>query len=141
MRPVHTIWLCVGRLVAKPNASAAPRGKQPAGKALSGKRRLYGSTRKGTLLESVPLGVTTSTFPVLAPSGTVVVIKYLDTTVNMAAVPLKVTLVAPVRLVPKILTAAPTSPEVVCVSTNGPRPTDSLKTVPSLLAPPADVVP
>jgi hypothetical protein len=36
----------------------------------------------------------------------------------------------------RILTAAPTLPEVGCVSTNGPRPTDRLKTVPSLFAPP-----
>src|ERR1039458_1673178 len=31
-----------------------------------------------TMLESVRLGVRTSTFPVVAPAGTVVVIKYLD---------------------------------------------------------------
>ena len=36
--------------------------------------RLYG-TLKGTLLESVPPGVATSTMPVVAPVGTVVVIK------------------------------------------------------------------
>jgi hypothetical protein len=41
-----------------------------------------------------------------------------------------VTLVAPVRFVPRILTATPTLPEVGFVSTNGPRPTDRLKTVP-----------
>jgi hypothetical protein len=69
------------------------------------------------------------------------VIKYLDTTVNVAAVPLKLTLVAPVRSLPRILTVAPTLPEVVWVSTNGPKPTDRLKTVPSPLAPPPDVVP
>jgi hypothetical protein len=62
--------------------------------------------------------------------GTVVVIKELETTLKTAAAPLNVTLVAPVRLVPRILTAAPTLPEVVCVSTNGPSPTDRLKTVP-----------
>ena len=54
----------------------------------------YG-TRKGTLLESVPLGVTTWTSPVVAPAGTVVVISELDTTVKVAAVPLKLTLPAP----------------------------------------------
>jgi len=68
---------------------------------------LYGRTLKGTLLESVRLGITTWTFPVVAPAGTVVVIKYLDATVNVAAVPLKVTLVAPVRSLPRILTDAP----------------------------------
>jgi len=94
------------------------------------------------LLESVRLGVTTWTLPVVAPAGTVVVIKELETTVKTAAVPLKVTLAAPVRLVPRILTAAPTLPEAGCVSTNGPKPTDSLKIVPQpgdpvhVLAPP-----
>ena len=68
---------------------------------------LYGSTRKFTLLFSVPLGVTTSIFPVVAPVGTVVVINEPEFTVNAAGVPLKVTLVAPVRLVPSILTAYP----------------------------------
>src|ERR1039458_879490 len=92
--------------------------------------RLYGITRKRTLLERVPLGVTTWTFPVVAPAGTVVVIKELDTTVNVAAVPLKMTLVAPVRLLPRILTNAPTLPEVGRVVTNGPRPTERLKMVP-----------
>ena len=56
----------------------------------------------------------------------------------MAAVPLKVTLVA--GQIARTLTAAPTWPEVVCVSTNGPRPTDSARTVPTPLAPPLVVV-
>jgi len=46
----------------------------------------------------VPPGITTSTGPGAAPVGTVVVISVLDTTLNVAAVPLKVTLVAAVRL-------------------------------------------
>ena len=50
------------------------------------------------LLESVPLCVTTLTIPVVAPVGTVVVIKVLEITVKTAAVPLNATLVAPVRL-------------------------------------------
>jgi hypothetical protein len=58
-------------------------------------------TLKGRLLESVPLvGVTTWTVPVVAPAGTVVVIRECEFTVNTAGVPLKVTLVAPVRSVP-----------------------------------------
>ena len=93
------------------------------------------------LLESARLVVVTLTVPVVAPLGTVALISELETTVNVAAVPLKLTLLAPVRLVPRILTVAPTLPEVGCVSTNGPRCTDSLKTVPSLLAPPVNVVP
>ncbi|MGA2738969.1 MAG: hypothetical protein ABSG65_16145 [Bryobacteraceae bacterium] len=61
---------------------------------------LYGSAPKGTLLETVPQGVTTWTVPVLVPAGTVVVIKDVDATVNEAAVPLNVTLVPPIGLVP-----------------------------------------
>jgi hypothetical protein len=100
----------------------------------------YG-TRNGTLLKRVPLGVTTWTSPVEASAGTAVVISELDTTLNLAAVPLNVTLVAPARLVPRIPTAAQTLPEVGSVSTNGPKPTARLKIVPPLLAPPAEVVP
>ncbi len=90
---------------------------------------------------SVPV-VLTSTVPVVAPDGTVVSISDFEMTLNSAAVPLKVTLVAPVRSVPRILTAAPTLPEFGNVSTNGPRPTDRLKTVPqpyvqAVLEPPA----
>ena len=70
----------------------------------------YG-TRNDTLLKSVPPGVITLTSPVVAPVGTVVVISELETTVNLVAVPLKVTLVAPVRSVPRMLMAAPTTPE------------------------------
>jgi hypothetical protein len=68
-------------------------------------------TINGTLLESVPLGVTTSTSPVVASAGTVVVTSELDTTVKPAAVPLNVTPVAPVRLAPRMLPAAPTTVE------------------------------
>src|ERR1039458_9429906 len=93
-------------------------------------KNAYGLTLNSLLLFSMPEGVVTVTKPVLAPVGTVVVIKELETTLKTAVVPLKLTLVAPVRLVPRILTAAPILPEVGSVSTNGPRPVDSLKTVP-----------
>jgi hypothetical protein len=43
---------------------------------------------------------------------------------------LKLTLVVPVRSVPRILTTAPTLPKWGCVFTNGRRPTDKLKIVP-----------
>lgn len=52
----------------------------------------YGTTKNFKLLASVPPGVTTSTLPVVAPAGTVVVTSELDTTVNVAGVPLNVTL-------------------------------------------------
>src|SRR6202162_2307514 len=87
-------------------------------------------TRNTTLLLSVFLVVFTSTVPVVAPDGTLVSISDPDMTLNSAAVPLKVTLVAPVTSVPRILTAAPTLPEFGSGSTNGPRPTDRLKTLP-----------
>ena len=92
-------------------------------------RRRYGILN-ATLLLSVPLGVTTLTVPLVAPAGTVVVISELETTLKTAAVPLKVTLLAPVSFVPRILTAAPTLPDVGCVSTNGPSPVDSSNTAP-----------
>jgi hypothetical protein len=92
-------------------------------------RAFYG-TLKETLLKSVPVGVTTLTVPVVAPVGTVVVISELEATSKAAAVLLKLTLVAPVKLVPRIFTVAPMLPEVGCVSTNRLSPTDSLKTVP-----------
>ena len=81
------------------------------------------------------------TLPVVAPVGTVVVISELEATLKTAALPLKLTLLAPVRLVPRILTAAPTLPEVGSVYTNGPSPTDKLKTMPKLWTPPLAAVP
>ena len=103
--------------------------------------RFYGITTNVALLVSVPLGVTTSTVPVVAPAGTVVVIKVFDTTVNVDGVPLKVTLVAPVRSVPRIPTRLPTVAPAGTVFTNWPRPVERLKTVPSPLVPPTLVVP
>ncbi len=68
----------------------------------------------------MPLGVLTLTLPVVASLGTVVLISEPETTATEAGVPSKVTLVALVRLFPRITTAAPTSPEAGSVSTNGP---------------------
>ena len=93
------------------------------------------------MLDKVPPGVATWTWPVEAPSGTVVVMSEADVTVNDAAMPLKVTLVVPIRLVPRILTARPTFPEVGSVFTNEPSPETSWKTVPTPSAPPKLVVP
>jgi len=105
------------------------------------KPEIVGVTRKATLLVNVPLGVFTLTLPVVASLGTVVVISVLETTVNLADVPLKVTLMTSLRLLPRIMTVAPTLPDVDCVSTKGPSPADSLKTVPSPLAPPSEAFP
>ena len=65
----------------------------------------------------------------------------LESTTQLAATPLNVTLVLPVKLLPKILTAAPTVPDVVWVLTKGAIPTEMLKTVPPPKAPSTDVVP
>jgi hypothetical protein len=62
--------------------------------------------RKFTLLVSVPLGLTTRTGPVVAPVGTVVLIPVGNSTVKIAGVPLKPTLVAPVNFVPRMKTEA-----------------------------------
>lgn len=93
------------------------------------------------MLDSVMLGVVTSTVPVVAPAGTVVVISDAETTVNVAAVPLKVTPVAPFNDVPRILTLAPSFPDAGSVSTNALAPIERLKNVPAPLAPPDSVVP
>ena len=69
--------------------------------------------RNVLLLFNFADGVTTTTVPEVAPVGTVAVISELDTTVNAADKPLKVTLVVPVRFVPRMTTDAPTLPEVV----------------------------
>jgi hypothetical protein len=50
--------------------------------------------------------------------------------VNFAGMPLKLTPLAPLRFVPRILTFAPTLPEEGKVSTNGRSPPNKLKTVP-----------
>ncbi len=52
------------------------------------------AARESTLVESVQLGVTTWTVPVVAPAGTVAATNELDSTVNAACVQLSLTLVA-----------------------------------------------
>ena len=88
----------------------------------------------------MPLAVVTVTVPVVAPVGTLVSIADAVTLSSVALVPLKATLVVPARLFPRIMTLDPTLPAVVTVFTNGPRPIDRLKTVPSKVAPPPRAV-
>src|SRR6185436_15488017 len=71
-----------------------------------------GMTVKSPALVAVPPGVVTLILPVVAPAGTVVLICVLDTTLKVAAVPLKLTLVVPVKSDPVMVTAAPTRPLV-----------------------------
>ncbi len=60
---------------------------------------------------AVPPGVVTAIVPVVAPVGTVAVIWVAELTVNaVAAVPLNLTAVAPVRFEPLIVTVVPTGP-------------------------------
>ncbi len=60
-----------------------------------------------------------------------VVISVAETTfLWVAAVPLKLTSVVPVKLFPRIVTAVPTKPMLGRGCTNGARPIDRLKAVP-----------
>ena len=87
-------------------------------------------TTKSTLVDSVPVGVVTCTLPVVAPTGTNVVISVSELTVNSAETPLKVTLVVPVKLWPRRSTFVPTPREGGTAATNGLSPFDSVKAVP-----------
>jgi hypothetical protein len=62
------------------------------------------------LLQAVSLGVFTLIQPLSAPPGTVAVICVSDTTVKLAGTRKKVTVVAPLRFVPVIVTAVPIVP-------------------------------
>jgi hypothetical protein len=70
-------------------------------------------TLKSVVLVAVPPGVVTVILPSVAPVGTVAVIWVDEFTVNtVAATPLNLTAVAPVKFVPAITTEVPTGPEV-----------------------------
>lgn len=77
------------------------------------KEVMAGVTVKRVVVFKGPLpGVVTVMGPVVAPAGTVVVIVPEGLTVKVAATPLNETPVAPVKVVPIIVTAAPTGPKV-----------------------------
>ena len=61
-------------------------------------------------LVAVPPGVVTLIGPVVAPLGTLVVIWVSVTPLKVAAVPLKVTAVAPLKWLPLMVTVVPTGP-------------------------------
>jgi len=63
-------------------------------------------------LVAVPPGVVTVILPDVAPAGTFVVILLAEFTVNVALTPLNFTDVAPVKLLPLIVTEVPTGPLV-----------------------------
>ena len=98
--------------------------------------------------DNVPLGVVTAIVPLAAPLGTEAWINVSDTTVKVVLIPLKVTLVAPVRLFPRMLTAWPAVPNAGFASTKGASPAEKLKITPQPLCrkhwpagPPVEVVP
>lgn len=64
------------------------------------------------MLVAVPPGVVTVILPVADPAGAVARIEVADTTVNVAATPLNVTAVAPVKFEPEMVTVAPTTADV-----------------------------
>src|SRR5258707_757630 len=68
------------------------------------------TTVNAVLLVAVPAGVVTLSGPVVAPTGTVAWIAVAEVTVKLALTPLKATAVAPVKLVPLIVTFVPTGP-------------------------------
>src|SRR5207248_2551462 len=63
-------------------------------------------------LVAVPPGVVTLSGPLVAPAGTVAWIAVAEVTVKLALTPLNATTVAPVKLVPLIVTLVPTGPLV-----------------------------
>jgi hypothetical protein len=62
------------------------------------------------VLVAVPPGVVTAIVPVVAAAGTLVVSLVAETTVKVAELPLKATLVAPIRFAPSIVTVLLTGP-------------------------------
>lgn len=68
------------------------------------------TTVKEVAVDVLPNGVATLTVPVVAPTGTLVVISVSETTLKAAVVPLKLTFVAPVRALPVKVTAVPSVP-------------------------------
>src|SRR5438552_16454597 len=95
-------------------------------------------TVKLLALLAVPPAVVTLIGPLEAPAGTVAVIAVAELTVKLALVPLNRTALAPVKLVPLMVTLVPTGPLVgVKLEIVGGFTTVKL---PALLAVPAEVV-
>lgn len=80
--------------------------------ALIGQRTCVYVTVKVVALFTVPPSVITLIFPVVAPTGTVILILVAKSLVIVAVTPWTVTFVAPNRLVPVMVTVVPTAPEV-----------------------------
>jgi len=97
-------------------------------------------TVKLFVLVAVPPGVVTRSGPVVAPVGTVAWIVVAEVTVKLALTPLNVTVVAPVKFVPLIVTLVPTGPLVgVKLVIVGALPTMKVTVVEGVLAAAATV--
>ena len=85
----------------------------PAGLLAGTKEVMAGVTVKRVVVTKGPLpGVVTVMGPVVAPAGTVVVIVPEASTVKVDGTPLNETAVAPMKVVPVIVTPVPTGPKV-----------------------------
>jgi hypothetical protein len=84
----------------------------PTGPLAGAKEDMAGVTVKRVVVFTGPPGVVTVMGPVVAPAGTVVVIVPVGLTVNVADAPLNETAVAPVKVVPVIVTPVPAGPKV-----------------------------
>src|SRR5437764_398983 len=84
----------------------------PTGPLLGVKLEIVGGlmTVKLAALLAVPSEVVTLIGPLVAPAGTVAVIAVAEPTVKLALVPLNSTALAPVKLVPLMVTLVPTGP-------------------------------
>src|SRR5262245_20797583 len=101
-------------LVAPPRSVPVIATAVPTGPLAGSKEPIVGAGGRtvNTPKQPVPPGVVTQICPVEAPAGTVVSIRVFDATLKIATTPLKVTLVAPARSAPVIVTFVPTVPLV-----------------------------
>ena len=80
----------------------------------------------------MPVGVVTTTGPVVAPVGTIAVRNVSEPTLKLVAgTPLKVIAVVPVKPCPRISALSATFPTGSTKVTNGARPTSKLYTDPA----------
>src|SRR5205807_203639 len=97
-----------------PRRTQAPAGLPTTAGSVSSKRWVPlgggASTVNALLLVAVPPEVATLIGPLVAPLGTVAVIEVAEPAVKLALTPLKRTAVAPLKLVPLIVTVVPTGP-------------------------------
>jgi hypothetical protein len=82
----------------------------PAGPQVGVNELIVGGTPNEGALMAVPVGVVTEIGPVAAPAGTVAWISVSESRVKLAATPLKVTSLAPVKFTPEMSTLVPGSP-------------------------------